>query len=69
MLVVEQVYDHQGNISNGTVPVLVVDMWEHAYYLQFENVKGDWVKAFWKLVNWEDIAKRLRAVRPLDLAL
>ena len=33
-MVVEQVYDHQGNIGNGTVPLLVLDMWEHAYYLQ-----------------------------------
>ena len=68
-LVVEQVYDHQGNIGNGTVPLLVLDMWEHAYYLQYKNVKADWVKAYWKLVNWEDVAKRLRAVRSLDLAL
>jgi Fe-Mn family superoxide dismutase len=68
-LVVEQVYDHQGNIGNGTVPLLVLDMWEHAYYLQYLNVKGDWVKAFWKLVNWEDVAGRLRAVQCLDLAL
>jgi Fe-Mn family superoxide dismutase len=68
-LVVEQVYDHQGNIGNGTVPLLVLDMWEHAYYLQYKNVKADWVKAYWKLVNWEDVARRLRAVRSLDLAL
>jgi superoxide dismutase, Fe-Mn family len=68
-LVVEQVYDHQGNIGNGTVPILVLDMWEHAYYLQYLNVKGDWVKAFWKVVNWEDVAGRLRAVQCLDLAL
>jgi len=68
-LVVEQVYDHQGNIGNGTVPLLVLDMWEHAYYLQYLNVKGDWVKAFWKVVNWEDVAGRLRAVQCLDLAL
>jgi Fe-Mn family superoxide dismutase len=69
MLVVEQVYDHQGNIGNGTVPLLVLDMWEHAYYLQYQNVKGDWVKAFWKLINWEDVTKRLNSVRSLDLAL
>jgi superoxide dismutase, Fe-Mn family len=68
-LVVEQVYDHQGNIGNGTVPLLVLDMWEHAYYLQYKNVKADWAKAYWKLVNWDDVAQRLRAVRSLDLAL
>jgi superoxide dismutase, Fe-Mn family len=68
-LVVEQVYDHQGNIGNGTVPILVLDMWEHAYYLQYANVKGDWVKAFWKLVSWEDVQQRFRKVRTLDLGL
>jgi superoxide dismutase, Fe-Mn family len=68
-LVVEQVYDHQGNIGSATVPLLVVDMWEHAYYLQYLNVRGDWLKAFWSLVNWQDVAQRLDAVRCLDLAL
>ncbi len=68
-LVVEQVYDHQGNIGNGTVPLLVLDMWEHAYYLQYMNEKGDWVKAYWKVANWEDVAQRFRKVRSLDLGL
>jgi len=68
-LVVEQVYDHQGNVGNGTVPLMVLDMWEHAYYLQYKNVKADWVKAFWQVVNWADVAKRLASVRSLDLAL
>jgi len=67
-LVVEQVYDHQGNIGNGTVPLLVLDMWEHAYYLQYQNVKADWIKAFWKVVNWPDVATRFAGVRALDLA-
>jgi len=66
-LVVEQVYDHQGNIGNGTVPLLVLDMWEHAYYLQYRNVKADWVKAFWKIVAWNDVAGRLKQVRDLKL--
>ena len=53
-LVVEQVYDHQDNVGQGSVPpLLVLDMWEHAFYLQYENVKADWVQAFWNLVNWE----------------
>ena len=68
-LVVEQVYDHQGNIGNGTLPILVLDMWEHAFYLQFKNVKGDWVKSFWEIVNWEDVGARFTGVRNVDLAL
>ena len=68
-LVTEQVYDHQGNTGNGTVPLLVLDMWEHAYYLQYENVKGDWVKSFWNIVNWKDVGQRLQKVRALDLGL
>ena len=62
-LVVEQVYDHQSNIGNGTVPLLVLDMWEHAFYLQFKNVKGDWVKSFWNIVNWEGRRRALRERR------
>jgi len=68
-LVVEQVYDHQGNIGNGTVPLLVLDMWEHAYYLQYLTEKKDWVAAFWKMVNWNDVAERYKSVRSLDLVL
>ncbi len=44
-LIVEQVYDHQGNVGQGGPPLLVLDMWEHAYYLQYKNVKKDWVGA------------------------
>jgi len=68
-LVVEQVYDHQGNIGNGTVPILVIDMWEHAYYLQFKNEKARWVESFWKVVNWPDVAARFGKVSTLDLSL
>ncbi|MFN8027079.1 MAG: superoxide dismutase [Acidimicrobiia bacterium] len=65
LLVVEQVYDHQSNLAQGAPPLLVLDMWEHAFYLQYENVKGDWVKAFWNLVNWPDVAARFAAARSL----
>jgi Fe-Mn family superoxide dismutase len=66
-VLVEQVYDHQGNVGNGAVPLLVLDMWEHAYYLQYLNAKGDWVTAFWNLVNWEDVSQRFQRARSLDL--
>ncbi len=61
LLVVEQVYDHQSNLAQGASPLFVLDMWEHAFYLQYENVKGDWVAAFWNLVNWPDVAARFAA--------
>ncbi len=64
-LIVEQVYDHQSNVGQGAPPLLVLDMWEHAYYLQFKNVKADWVEAFWNIVNWPDVAKRFTNARSL----
>jgi len=66
-LIVEQVYDHQGNVGQGGPPLLVLDMWEHAYYLQYKNVKKDWVDAYWHLVNWPDVAARFERVRSLHL--
>ena len=44
-------------------PLLVLDMWEHAYYLQYKNVKADWVDAFWNIVNWPDVAGRFERVK------
>ena len=66
-LIVEQVYDHQGNVGQGGPPLLALDMWEHAYYLQYQNVKKDWVEAFWNIVNWPDVADRFDRVKSLRL--
>jgi Fe-Mn family superoxide dismutase len=66
-LIVEQIYDHQGNVGQGGPPLLVLDMWEHAYYLQYKNVKKDWVEAYWNLVNWPDVATRFDRVKSLEL--
>ena len=66
-LLVEQVYDHQGNIGQGSVPVLVFDIWEHAFYLQYKNVKADYVTALWNIVNWSNVASRLQKARSLKL--
>ena len=57
-LVVEQVYDHHGNVGQGTTPLLVFDAWEHAYYLQYKNVRPDYVNKLWDLVNWTDVTSR-----------
>lgn len=66
-LIVEQIYDHQSNVGQGAPPLLVLDMWEHAYYLQYRNVKADWVDAFWRIVNWPDVAARFERARTLEL--
>ena len=57
-LVVEQVYDHHGNVGMNTTPLLVFDAWEHAYYLQYRNVRPDYVEKLWYLVNWTDVTRR-----------
>ncbi|NKX49045.1 superoxide dismutase [Arthrobacter deserti] len=62
-IVIEQLYDQQGNIPVGTIPLLMLDMWEHAFYLDYVNVKADYVKAFWNIVNWADVAARFDAAR------
>jgi superoxide dismutase, Fe-Mn family len=61
-LTVQQVQDHQGNVGIGTTPLLVFDAWEHAFYLQYKNVKPDYVNALWNIVNWADVAARYDAV-------
>jgi len=66
-LLVEQVYDHHGNLANGAVPLLVFDVWEHAYYLQYRNVRVDFVNALWDVVNWADVAARFARAQQSSL--
>ena len=62
-LVVAQLYDQQSNIAMGLVPVVMLDVWEHAYYLDYLNVRADYIKAWWNIVNWADAAARFTRAR------
>ncbi|GAA4763246.1 MULTISPECIES: superoxide dismutase [Microbacterium] len=62
-LIIQQFFDQQSQFAAGTVPVLLLDMWEHAFYLDYQNVKADYVKAFWNIVNWDNVQTRFATAR------
>jgi len=68
-LVIFQLYDQQSNVPLGVVPIVMLDMWEHAFYLDYLNVKADYVKAWWNIVDWQDAAARLAQARATSLIL
>ena len=58
-----QHFDHQGNVPICMTPLLMLDMWEHTYYLQYRNDKATFVQQWWNVVNWADVQRRFEAAR------
>jgi Fe-Mn family superoxide dismutase len=62
-----QVHDHESQTIQGSLPLLVFDAWEHAWYLQYLNEKVKFFDALWNVVNWKDVAERLERVKSVSL--
>ncbi len=62
-LAIFQLFDQQGNVPLGLVPLFMLDVWEHAYYLDYLNVRADYIKAIWNIANWENVQQRFALAR------
>jgi Fe-Mn family superoxide dismutase len=68
-LVTLQIHDHQSEIVQAAVPLLVLDVWEHAYYLQYKNDRASFCESIWSLWNWPDVEARFERAARIDLGL
>ena len=68
-LITMQIHDHQSEVAQSSTPLLVIDAWEHAYYLQYMNDKAKFFDAVWNVFDWNDVAERLGNARQLELGL
>jgi superoxide dismutase, Fe-Mn family len=60
-LIIEQLEVHHESTVLGGVPLLAIDAWEHAYYLQYQNRRAEYADAIWNVMNWSDVSQRLTA--------
>lgn len=54
---------NQDTVTGSLIPLVAIDAWEHAYYLQYQNRKVDYFKAIWNVINWEEAARRFERER------
>jgi Fe-Mn family superoxide dismutase len=62
-LLVESTANQDTPLSDGHTPILGLDVWEHAYYLNYQNRRPDYISAFWNVVNWDEVQKRFAAAK------
>ncbi|MCL6457105.1 MAG: superoxide dismutase [Gorillibacterium sp.] len=62
-LIVTSTANQDSPLSEGATPVLGLDVWEHAYYLKFQNKRPDYIGAFWNLINWDEVNNRYSAAK------
>lgn len=62
-LEIEDSANQDSPVSEGKSPILLLDVWEHAYYLKYKNMRADYIKAWWNVVNWKEVSKLYDGLR------
>jgi Fe-Mn family superoxide dismutase len=63
-LAITDTINQDSPVTEGRTPILTIDVWEHAYYLKYQNMRVDYIKAWWNVVNWQEVEKRFATLAP-----